>query len=563
MSANSIEPSRSGPLGEAWARAYARGQGAATEQVPEPEEEVNPRAAADARAAWRRWHHPLAGRAFSTSEWPWYATLERARVELLASRDLPGVARNLRALDLLAPAQTGLAQIYRAARLILAGEADTIEGPIETAGQRPVRGLGGFLRRFFQDRLAEHSAPRGDRELRALMDGAVPEALRTARDQLEDPRAFAETLRPLVIRLARLHADDTRELPPVEGSMAPSRAGDSPMEIEDQDATHERAGGTAQDPMSRCVYDGYPIFSRVYDEESPATRWYRPEDSTALRALDVPDRRRVRQLAHRLQRRLQAARLRHWNFDQEEGLLDARRLVRIVSEPGNRRIFRQEEAAPVPEACVTLLVDQSGSMRPIQRLMAAQALDLAAHTLEVCRIRCEVLGYTTPFGADNPVARSWRERDRPANPGRLNALRHIVYKRAEQPWRRARLQLGLFLRPDFGHENFDGEALHWAARRLFRRPEPRKILLVLSDGTPFDEATAAANGRAFLEDHMRNVIAELEDSPVHLVAIGAGTNVSRFYRNACAIRRPEAVPEVLFERLGDLLTAPHLSGARP
>lgn len=208
----------------------------------------------------------------------------------------------------------------------------------------------------------------------------------------------------------------------------------------------------------------------------------------------------------------------------------------------------------MPDACVTLLVDQSGSMRGERQRMAALAIDLAVHSLEVCRVRCEVLGFTTRFGADNPVAQAWRKAGSPSAPGRLNALRHVVFKTPSQPWRRARPQLGLLLREAFGFENVDGEALHWAARRLAHRPEPRKILVVLSDGAPYDAATAQANGREYLEHHLRAVIAELESSPIHLVAIGTGQEVGRYYRQAVTVRRPEAVAEVLFDRLGDLLT---------
>jgi len=194
--------------------------------------------------------------------------------------------------------------------------------------------------------------------------------------------------------------------------------------------------------------------------------------------------------------------------------------------------------------------------------MAALAIDLAVHSLESCNIRCEVLGFTTRFGDDNPIAAHWHRQGAGGEPGRLNALRHVVYKRAEQPWRQARGQLGLMLREDFGHENIDGEALHWAARRLLRRREPRKLLIVLSDGAPFDSATAAANGRGYLEHHLRQVIAGIEASPVQLLAIGTGQDVSRFYRHACIVRQPAQVPDVLFERLGELLTMP-LAGPGP
>ena len=254
--------------------------------------------------------------------------------------------------------------------------------------------------------------------------------------------------------------------------------------------------------------------------------------------------------------------LRRWSFDLPQGLLDPRRLSRLLVPVADQAIFRVEDESAVPEACVSLLVDHSGSMHAQRRLMAALAIDLAVHSLELCNIRCEVLGFTTRFGEDNPIADLWRRQGAGAMPGRLNALRHIVYKRADQPWRQARVQLGLMLREDFGNENIDGESLHWAARRLLCRREPRKLLIVLSDGAPFDSVTAEANGRVYLENHLRQVIARIEASPLHLLAIGTGQDVSRFYRHACVVRDPEHVPDVMFEQLGDLLTAPFGSAPR-
>ncbi len=392
-----------------------------------------------------------------------------------------------------------------------------------------------------------------------LSDASIAEALNAARILLSDGPRFAETLHPLVRALSDFYdpgapGNPARDPAQSDGDAAPD--GHSASDEERPDAEMERPGGPNRDFTPAAAFPGYAVFTRAWDEEHPAAHWYRPDDAAALHGLNPLDRRRVRQLAHRLQRRLLAARLRHWSFDQEEGRLDHRRLARLVGTHGDRRIFRIEREAPVPEACVTLLVDQSGSMRGAPQRMAALAIDLAVHTLEACQVRCEVLGYTTRFGADNPVSRRWRERGAPEAPGRLNALRHILYKTAAQPWRRARSSLGLLLREGFGYENIDGEALDWAARRLLRQPQPRKVLVVLSDGSPYDEATASANSREYLENHLRAVIAGIESSPIQLVAIGTGQEVGRFYRQAVTVRRPEAVAEVLFERLGDLLTQP-------
>ncbi|MBL8484849.1 MAG: cobaltochelatase subunit CobT, partial [Rhodocyclaceae bacterium] len=308
------------------------------------------------------------------------------------------------------------------------------------------------------------------------------------------------------------------------------------------------------DALFERSYADYKIYSRAADQEARAAHWLQAGDAARLAQLDAVDRRQARRLAHRLQRKLQASRLQQWCFEQEQGRLDSRRLAKLLTPGAAGRVFRVEQPAPLAEACVTLLVDHSASMSAERRLMAALAIDLAVHTLELCRIDCEVLGYTTRYGATNPLAARWQREAAGAAPGRLNAVRHIVHKTPQERWCRARRALGLLLNPAFGHENIDGEALYWAARRLLRQPQPRKILLVLSDGSPYDAATAAANGRSFLERHLRAVIADIEAGPIRLAALGAGQEVSRFYAHAVTLRQPQAVAEQLFETLGDLLT---------
>jgi cobaltochelatase CobT len=261
-----------------------------------------------------------------------------------------------------------------------------------------------------------------------------------------------------------------------------------------------------------------------------------------------------RRLAHRLQRRLQAARLRRWSFEQHDGLLDSRRLARLLIPAADPAVFRRESEIPMPEACVVLLVDQSSSMRGAPRQIALLAVDLAVRALELFQVRCELLGYTTRFGADNPLTRDWATAGKPQAPGRLNAVRHIIYKTADQRWRRARRHVGLMLAAGFGRENIDGEALIWAASRLRMRPEPNKVLVVLSDGVPYDAATVAANGRLFLHDHLRAAIARIESGPIQLAAIGAGQHVGRYYRNALTLRDAREVAPVLLAHLGDVLT---------
>lgn len=535
----------------AWGRAYGWGRPLGRfDGLASPPVATN-RAKGDSLAAWQHWHSPAVDADFTDSEWPWYRLLEQARVETLARRHLPGMARNLGHPEVLSPADPTMARLYQAARGILAGRVDKNAPILNLAGKQLAPRSARFP--LFGLRWPWLAAPavRDDPAV-SLSDKDIAEALTTARDLLTDGLRFAKAVHPLVQALAGPNGRDTPGSP-----VAPDNAvadADSASTDEQSDAAVERPGRTNRDFTRTEAFPDYAVFSRAWDEEHPAAHWYRPEDAAALHGLNTLDRQQVRRLAHRLQRRLLAARLRHWSFDQDEGRLDSRRLARLVRSNNNQRVFRIEEESPVPEACVTLLVDQSGSMRGMRQRMAALAIDLAVHTLELCQVRSEVLGYTTRFGADNPVSQRCKRMSCPSPPGRLNALRHILYKTAEQPWRRARPQLGLLLREGFGYENVDGEALDWAARRLLRQPQKRKVLVVLSDGSPYDEATASGNGREYLENHLRAVIAGIEASPIQLIAIGTGQEVGRFYHKAFSVRRVEAIAEVLFERLGDLLT---------
>ena len=528
------------PVTAAWLRSYAPGRRDGPVHGMAPAAATDRRADADRRAAWRRWHEDRFHASFEAAQRPWCALLARARAETLAGRDLPGMAHNLRALDALAPADATARAVYVTARRVFAGEA--AQGAILPPLQR--RALP-----WWRPRKAVQA--RRGAEVAELDDDGLRAGLQAAAACIDDAEAFAQAIRSLAAGLAaRASAQDGDSVAdlPVEG--------DDSLEGATDEADGDEPDASPEQALVERLFPDYRVYSRQWDEELPASHYHRADDAQALRQLLTPDRQRVRRLAHRLQRRLQAMQLRRWSFDQEQGLLDARRLSRLLTPGADQAIFRIEDESPMPEACVSLLVDQSGSMHAQRRLMAALAIDLAVHSLELCRIRCEVLGFTTRFGDDNPIADIWRKQGASAAPGRLNALRHIVYKRAEQPWRQARGQLGLMLREGFGHENIDGESLFWAARRLLRRREPRKLLIVLSDGAPFDGATAQANGRAYLEQHLRQVIARIEAGPVHLLAIGTGQDVSRFYRHACVVRQPGQVPDVLFEQLGELLTSP-------
>jgi len=261
----------------------------------------------------------------------------------------------------------------------------------------------------------------------------------------------------------------------------------------------------------------------------------------------------VSRLAHRLQRRLMAQQTRSWEFDLEEGLLDSSRLARIVANPLHSLSFKREKEAEFRDTVVTLLIDNSGSMRGRPITIAAISADLLARTLERCGVKVEILGFTTSQWKGGSSRKSWVENGKPANPGRLNDIRHIIYKAANTPWRRARKNLGLMLREGILKENIDGEALIWAHNRLTARAEQRRILMVVSDGAPVDDSTLSVNPGNYLEQHLRNVIRYIEtQSPIQLLAIGIGHDVTRYYRRAVTLMDVDELGGAVMGQLTDL-----------
>ena len=261
----------------------------------------------------------------------------------------------------------------------------------------------------------------------------------------------------------------------------------------------------------------------------------------------------VSKLANRLQRRLMAQQNRSWDFDQEEGMLDAARLARVVVSPGSSLSYKVERETDFRDTVVTLLIDNSGSMRGRPISIAAISADILARTLERCGVKTEILGFTTRAWKGGQARETWLAAGRPPQPGRLNDLRHIVYKKADEPWRRARTALGLMMREGLLKENIDGEALLWAHARLMARPEERRILMVISDGAPVDDSTLSVNSGSYLERHLRQVIGWIEGkSPVELVAIGIGHDVTRYYTRAVTIMDAEQLGGTIIEQLAAL-----------
>jgi cobaltochelatase CobT len=301
----------------------------------------------------------------------------------------------------------------------------------------------------------------------------------------------------------------------------------------------------------------YKVFTEEFDEVVEATELCDFEELDRLRAyLDsqlTGLQGVVTRLANRLQRRLMAQQNRAWDFDQEEGLLDAARLARVVVSPGHSLSYKVERDQEFKDTVVTLLIDNSGSMRGRPISIAAISADILARTLERCGVKVEILGFTTRAWKGGQSREKWLTEGKPAQPGRLNDLRHIVYKKADEPMRRARKSLGLMMREGLLKENIDGEALLWAHHRLLARSEDRRILMVISDGAPVDDSTLSVNNAGYLETHLRKVIDWIErQSPVQLVAIGIGHDVTRYYKRAVTIMDVEQLGGTIIEQLAGL-----------
>jgi cobaltochelatase CobT len=301
----------------------------------------------------------------------------------------------------------------------------------------------------------------------------------------------------------------------------------------------------------------YRAFLTTFDEVAPAEALAEPGELAQLRhQLDgaLGDMRGLlTRLTHRLQRQLLARQLRAWDFDQEEGLLDAARLARVVVSPGHSLSYKVEREQEFKDTVVTLLIDNSGSMRGRPISIAAISADILARTLERCGVKVEILGFTTRAWKGGQSREKWLADGKPTQPGRLNDLRHIIYKKADEPMRRARRSLGLMMREGLLKENIDGEALLWAHARLLARSEDRRILMVISDGAPVDDSTLSVNNAGYLEQHLRKVIDWIEkQSPVQLVAIGIGHDVTRYYKRAVTIMDVEQLGGTIVEQLADL-----------
>ncbi len=301
----------------------------------------------------------------------------------------------------------------------------------------------------------------------------------------------------------------------------------------------------------------YKVFCRDFDEVVDADNLCSSEELKRLRdrldQLIDPSKSVVAKLANRLQRLLLAQQRRSWEFDKEEGILDSSKLHKIITDPLTPLSFKTEKETSFKDTVLTMLVDSSGSMRGRSMTTAAISADIIGSTLDKCNIKTEILGFTTKHWKGGDSRKLWVECGKPSSPGRLNDLRHIIFKPADLAWRRAKKNLGLMLREGLLKENVDGEALLWASSRLMKRSEQRKILMVISDGAPVDDSTLSTNSTSYLDNHLKQVISEIENrTELELIAIGIGHDVTKYYKKAVTIHRAEELGNVMLEQLTDL-----------
>jgi cobaltochelatase CobT len=512
-----------------------------------------------------------------------FEAVERARVEALGCNRMPGVRANISAK---------IEDQYAHGRL--AEVQDTSEAPLEDALSLVVR-----------ERLTGLKPPKS---AQAAVDAWTPwieekvgAALNRLDDVAEDQERFGRLVRDMLTAMdlteelqegePQEDSGDSEDQPEggeqneqdnEEGSEGQERASEEQTaqgeegELDDfsDDADSDDFEADAEGDESAdtdepwrpnmSVLDnpsafGYKVYTTKYDEMIGAEELSTPEELERLRTFLDKELRNlsgaVSRLANKLQRKLMAQQNRSWDFDLEEGVLDAARLTRVIIDPMHPLSFKWEQDTDFRDTVVTLLLDNSGSMRGRPIMVAACCADILARTLERCGVKVEILGFTTRAWKGGQSREEWLAAGKPPTPGRLNDLRHIVYKSADAPWRRAKRNLALMMREGLLKENIDGEALAWAHNRILGRPEQRRILMMISDGAPVDDSTLSVNSGSYLEMHLRKVIEEIETkSPVELIAIGIGHDVTRYYRQAVTITDPSELAGAMTDQLVELFS---------
>ena len=477
-----------------------------------------------------------------------FSMLEQCRVEAVGTRHMSGVAANIRALQDWRLRDAGIHRLPESLRdnrieavVLLARHCLGAPLPRSSAAVLE-RGYPDWMDRRIIEQVEALSPVQHDQEAFAAQAARLIDTLQLSAGEPQLRREEARRQEPATEDRPerRIRADDVPRWDPTRGDLV------------------RKKRQVIEKPLSEVAGPDDPAPYRVhiaeFDEVVDASALCDPGRLAELRReLDsnIPgELYAVTRQAHRLQRYLMARQTREWQFDLEEGLLDTSRLTRVIVNPLESLAYKQETETRFIDTAVTLLIDNSGSMRGEPITMAAICAEILGKTLERCGVKSEILGFTTRSWRGGRARSSWLDAGRPRHPGRLNELRHIIYKRAEVPWRRTRQNLGLMLGEDLLKENIDGEALLWAHQRLLARPEPRRILMVISDGAPVDDATMAANDNEYLERHLHAVIDWIEAvSPVQLLAIGIGHDVTRYYSRAIELQRPEDLGGTMISRL--------------
>ena len=561
------------------------------------EEVLLARGTADALALRRKYHDEGVASRYAPSgdmARELYDAMESARCEAMGARDMPGTASNIDIKIQNEALRRGYDQVTSASEAPLAVSA------------------GYLIRHLATGRPLPEAAANVMELWRGFIEAQAGETLENLDETIADQAAFAKFARRVISDLGYGDqlGDDPDDLDDemndeseetAEEEEQPDSSGQDDSDEEEADASPEQAQEQQQDesqaqvsaddmaeeevtdetempdgeapleptapqPVSDADPD-YRVFLDTHDEEIAAEDLAEPQELERLRAyLDQqlePLKGAVSRLANKLQRRLQAQQNRSWEFDKEEGVLDAGRLARVVANPTTPLSFKVEKDTEFRDTVVTLLLDNSGSMRGRPISIAAICADVLARTLERCNVKVEILGFTTRAWKGGLSREAWLNDGRPQLPGRLNDLRHIIYKSADAPWRRVRPNLGLMMKEGLLKENIDGEALEWAHRRMVGRPEARKILMVISDGAPVDDSTLSVNPANYLEKHLRDVIAMVEKKKqVELLAIGIGHDVTRYYDRAVTITDVEQLAGAMTEQLAALFDSDPRARAR-
>ena len=528
------------------------------------------RGEADFQAFWHLHHKENPSVKMPKVARDFFAELELSRVEIIGGETFPGAKSNLslflnaeakKNIDNKMPSINPLASNLWLKKLNgdeLHEESKNLVSAFQAAAPKNINEFG---KRLIKARKSQENfqsialelmknldlmhEPKTHTDEESLGDEAIPEEQQA---QNEDHEKYEQTSEEQIIE-AQAEGQEDEDTALLEEAQAPI---DSTSIDEEIDLTRN-----FNEDIDQTAYENYKIFTSQFDEIINAIDLATPEEAQRLRIqldqLISPYQTTIGKLANRLQRLLQAQQNRSWNYNLEEGLLDTAQLHRVITRPGDSLSFKQESESKFKDTVVSLLIDSSGSMRGRSMTLAAICGDIIGSTLERCYVKTELLGFTTKHWKGGDARKAWVNQGSPSNPGRLNDLRHIIFKSADDNFRKARKCFGIMLREGLLKENVDGEALAWAHQRLSKRNEERKILIVISDGAPVDDSTLSTNHSNFLDNHLRQIINMIQtQSNVELLAIGIGHDVTKYYEKSISINRAEELAEALLDKLTEL-----------